>query len=365
MLPHWIAHVAGALAVVSGGLLLTPPAHAQPKPAAKACVHDILTMEIDTKGLDISIPLKDCLAVLYERIAQKGTEVPIRIDVNAFKEENPDTAGPNDDDVRLPAVPRSMKLAQILQILTSQIRSGNGAFIARNGSIEITTQERAMLPWLLEERIVARFDKTPFDDVIRQLVEMSGAPIMIDPRVQEKAKTPISAELNGNVALAAFLPILADMAEVRVVRIPMFGVPRNKRKVEAAAAPGAGNAEFVTVKAPALRKIAYQDPNAGGPADPFPADGCLYVTTPANAEALEHRLRAERAEQAKAVMGGFGMGGIGGLGGNPVPALPPGTPAAGNPVAPEVAQLQAEIAALRAELARLRPGKANPKKDAK
>jgi hypothetical protein len=246
MLRHSLAHVAGALAVVCGGLLLAPTAIAQPKQAARASMHDILAMEVDTKGLQESMTLKECLQKLYERIAKKGTEVPILVDLHAFKEANPD-AQPHDDEVQLPAVPRVMKLAQVLQLLTSQIRTGDGAYVARNGVIEITTYNNAILPMLLQQRIVARFDKTPFNEVIRQLVEISGAPILIDPRLQEKAKAPITAELNGNVSLAALLPIIADMADLRVIRIASTESPR-RRRAEAAAAAVAANPELVALR---------------------------------------------------------------------------------------------------------------------
>jgi hypothetical protein len=406
MLRRCITQAAGALAVVCGGLLLTATAIAQPKQAAKVSAHDILAMEVDINGLQEPIPLKELLQVIYERTKkQRGADVPILVDALAFREANPEAQnGPYDDPVTLPIVARGLKMAQVLQLVASQLRTPAGAaFIVRNGMIEITTREHAILPMLLEERIVAKFDKTPFNEVIRELVEMTGAPILIDPRLQEKAKVPITAELNGNVSLAALLPILADMADLRIVRIASSSGPRKlKDPGAAAAAAGAGHAELVAVSPATHRSTAHQPPpppEGGLFFDEELSDGCLYITTPANAEAMENRRRAERAEKAKAIMGVSGTGGMagvggqfgglglggqgGGLGGGLIPAgglnsglglgggggpptaLPPGTPGVGNTLSPEVARLQAEVAALRAEVARLRQGKTEPRKDAK
>jgi hypothetical protein len=393
-----------ALGVLCAGLLLAPTAIAQPNKSAKVSMHDVLAMEIETKAFHEPAPLKDFLQHVFEYAQQKGMEVPILVDINAFKEENPDD-NPYEIEVRLPVVPRRITLAQALQLVVGQIKTGNGAFLVRNGMIEITTRDHAALPVLLDQRVFARFDKTPFNEVVRQLVDKTGAPILIDPRLQEKAKAQITAELNGNVSLASLLPVLADMADLRVVRISTNPSSRSRR-AEAAAAAGA---ELVAVAARSVRNTASQPPPpVAGMEDESLLDGCLYVTTPANADMLEQRLRADRAARAKAALGGFGPGAGfmgnpgagfnpgGGFMGNPGAGFNPGgglignpggglignpgggfignpavggpanrSPAPAQPVSAEVARLQAEIAALRAELARLRALTIEPKKDAK
>ena len=57
------------------------------------------------------------------------------------------------------------------------------------------------LPALLQEKVPpVEFDETPFADAMRQLSEMTGVTILLDPRLQEKAKTAISADFRGDTA---------------------------------------------------------------------------------------------------------------------------------------------------------------------
>ncbi len=346
---HCLAtYVISALVVLCTGLLGTPVATAQTNKPAKASIHDVLAMELETKDYQKAMVLKDFLNRLHKSFAGKGVELPIFVDVEAFKvadESQPN--GPYDDEVRLPAAPMRMTTAQALQFVIGQIKSDNGAFFVRNGTIVITTQEDAGLSARLQVPVVARFNKTPFSQVVRQFVDTTGAAIMIDPRLHEKAQAPITAELNGNVSLAAVLPAIADMADLRVVRISVATGPRRAR-----AAAARAQTQTVTVRSFSEGPIE----------DATGLDECLYITTAANAEAMEKRLR-ERSN-----LNGRGLGGSGGT--VPMPATqPPPAPAASQPPASgrataeaaNLAQIQAQIAALRAEVARLRQLKTEPK----
>ncbi len=300
------------LAALSVGLALAPAAVGQEKKAAKLSVHEKLALEIETKNFINPLPFKHFLEILHDMCHEKGADLPILVDINAFKDENPDGVnGPNEDEIRLPPTPRTMTVAQALQLGISQIKTGNGTFIVQNGWIVILTRG-ASLEGRLQERVVAHFEKTPFTEVVKRLADMTGATILIDPRVHEKAQAPVTADLTGNVALAALLPAIADMADLRVVRIAVDTVDRGPRKLEAAAM-----AETLTVAARSFAQAAIQDMP-----DPRVVEECLYVTSPTNADALEKRLRQRKEEdrkekERKPIGGGGGILGMGGLMGNP------------------------------------------------
>jgi hypothetical protein len=369
------------LVALYAGLLLVPAGRAQSSKPGKGSVQDFLGMEIETKDYAQPMPLKQFLQELFQAGEAKNLHVPLAVNVNAFKEtDEPQPNGPYDDEVKLPVVPRRMTAAQALQLVVGQLKVGNGAFFVRRGAIVITTQNDAGLAARLQEPVIVRFDKTPLADVVRQLSDLTGAAILIDPRLQKREmQTPITAELNGNVSLAAVLPIIADMAEVRFVRMSV-ATNRRQRPREAAAA-----ALLARCQGDVLDP---DNPDRG-------IDECLYVTTPTNAEALEKRLRERMPPNLQGIGGGLmgvpgagimgiggggqlgfggGVGGAGfagGLGGAGIGGgfgiggigAQPGT--GSNPNGPDVGQLQAEIAALRAELARLRQGKTEAKKEAK
>jgi hypothetical protein len=234
------AQSAIALAVLCAGLLLAPAATGQEK-----SVQECLGMQVETKDFQVEgLNLREALNLLYQKFSAKGMDLPILVDIKSFRDDPENPGSPMEDEVRLPAVPRATTLAQALQILLGQVKSNNAAFLVRNGGILITTRENASLQARLREPVAARFDKTPLNEVVQQLSDMIGATILMDPRLKEKAQAPITAEFRGDVTLGAALPVIADMAELRVVNM----------------------------------------------------DHCLYVTTPTNAETLEQRLRERREE---------------------------------------------------------------------
>jgi hypothetical protein len=350
------------LVALYAGLLLAPAARAQPSKPAKGSVQDFLAMEIETKDYAEPMPFKQFLQDLFQAGNAKGMHVPLMVNVHAFQEGDDRPNGPVDDDVKLPVVPKRMTAVQALQLVVSQLKTGNGAFFVRRGTIVITTQNDAGLGGRMQEPVIVHFDKTPLAEVVRQLSDLTGAAILIDPRLQKKEmQTPITVELNGNVSLAAVLPVIADMADVRFVRI---SVPTNRR--QRPRDPAA-----VAVFARCQGDVDPDSPDRG-------IDECLYVTTPTNAEALEKRLRERMPPNLQGIGGGL-MGvpgaGIMGIGGGGLMGLGGGLGGAGiggglggagiGGGVPDAAQLQAEIAALRAELARLRQGKAEAKKEAK
>jgi hypothetical protein len=210
------------------------------KPGKVLNLLDKLATVIETKDLATPMTLREMLDRLIERCAAKGVDLQVLVDVVGFKNENPDAASPDDAPVQLRGP--SMTVAEALQMVVRQIPTNNGTLLLRRGIVEITTVDASNLDLLLTQKVLARFNKTPLVDVMRQLSEDFGISILADPRSQDKLQIPISAEFRGNMSVEFAVRVIADMADLGIA---MLG-------------------------------------------------GGLYVTTPANAAALEKKLRQRK-----------------------------------------------------------------------
>ncbi len=205
----------------------------------------MLATLIETKDFQDPMPFGSAMQPLYEKFAAKGMDLPIIIDAETFNVADLDrTNGIYADEVRLPPVPKLMTTATAMRLIIGQLKTP-AAMVLRNGAVEIVAKKAVRPEALLRYKVLARFNKVPVFEVLRQISDQTGVSVVIDPRAAEKAQTNISADFRGDGSTEAALRMVAEMAELRVVLM----------------------------------------------------DGGVYVTTPANAEALEKRLR-ERKEQA-------------------------------------------------------------------
>jgi hypothetical protein len=158
-------------------------------------------------------------------------------------------------------------LRRILNRLTEKGPVPSGAtFVVRKNSIEITTNQMLKTqiwgdhqgPFL--PLVYATFEKKPLEDVLKELAEEAECTIVLDPRVAEKARTPLTARFT-NTPLDTAVNLLADMVELQ----PVF------------------------------------------------QDSVIYVTTPENALRLDARLKKDALldpEKPGARRIGTGLGGI-------------------------------------------------------
>jgi hypothetical protein len=106
-------------------------------------------------------------------------------------------------------------------------------FLIRTDRIEITTLKAARAELGLEENWFARiglvsepplvlvwdeFRKVPLEKALAALSDSTGANIVVDARVEEKATAKVSARLM-NVSIDNAVRVLADMAGLSVVRL--------------------------------------------------------------------------------------------------------------------------------------------------
>jgi hypothetical protein len=201
-----------------------PPGGGKEQAAAKGEKKDPTTRELlrwleeplDVKPYQSAMSLKEVLEGFTKAFAAKGKDLPLLVDDNAFKEANPDAADVYDSPVKFAPLPRWMKFEAALRMALSKIPTNNATFLVRRGYIEITTLERGGPARLLEERVAATFGKRPLAEALEELADMTGATIVVDPRVGDKAQTPITARFRNTISLEAAVRLLGEMAGLQV-----------------------------------------------------------------------------------------------------------------------------------------------------
>jgi type II secretory pathway component GspD/PulD (secretin) len=72
---------------------------------------------------------------------------------------------------------------------------------------------------LLQQKVTATFDRIPLADALQELAELSGVSVLVDERAAKMAQSPVKATLNNDVSLETAMRLLADMADLKAVRV--------------------------------------------------------------------------------------------------------------------------------------------------
>ncbi len=171
-----------------------------------------LEESLDVTGYQTERSLKEVLKQFADAFTAKGKELALFVDEPAFREENPDAPNVYDSEVKFRPFPRRLTFRDALTFALSKVPTKNATFLVRRGCLEITTQERAAPHRLLQERITANFDKRPLAEALDELSDMTGATLVLDPRVGDKARTPITVVFRNSISLEAAVRLLAEMA---------------------------------------------------------------------------------------------------------------------------------------------------------
>jgi hypothetical protein len=113
------------------------------KPPTEAELRAALRTPIDTKPFNESMNLKDCLALFQKGLAAKDVSVPIVVDRQAFRDDNPDAPDFDDHQAGLVGVADRLPAERVLRVLLGQVRTKNATIVIRPGFVEITTVRRA------------------------------------------------------------------------------------------------------------------------------------------------------------------------------------------------------------------------------
>jgi RNA polymerase sigma factor (sigma-70 family) len=172
---------------------------------------------IETKDFQQQLTLKEILGLLFDQFANQGKEVVILVDVEAFKEEDPDAPNIYETQVQFPPYPRKMSLATCLRLALAKVPTRNATFVVYPSHIEITTFKRASVDYKLKQRVLATFVNKKLSQALRELSEMTGTTIVIDNRVGDKEDRLVTATFLNDVDFAAAFRALTEMAELKFV----------------------------------------------------------------------------------------------------------------------------------------------------
>jgi len=175
---------------------------------------------MSTKDLQQPMTLKEALGVFYQTFQDKGAELPILIDQQAFKLANPDAPDLYETQVTFPPFPKQLTLAQALRLALTQVPTANATYWVRDNVIEITTHEALSFERLKARVVLGQFTRQPAHSVITELSDQSGVTVVLDSRVEEKLNVPVTLTLRNNVSVHDALRTVADMAGLRLVELP-------------------------------------------------------------------------------------------------------------------------------------------------
>jgi hypothetical protein len=175
---------------------------------------------IDMKPLQQEMTLKEALGIFYQQFQDKGAELPILIDQQAFKVANPEAPDVYETAVRFPPFPKRFTLAQALRLALTQVPTANATFWVRDDFIEITTHEALSFDRLKAQLVHGQFTRQPAHSVITELSDQSGVTVVLDGRAEEKLNFPVTLTLRNNVSVHDALRTVADMCGLRLVELP-------------------------------------------------------------------------------------------------------------------------------------------------
>jgi hypothetical protein len=113
------------------------------------------------------------------------------------------------------------RLDHVLRHVLQRIAVNSGAtFVLRDNSIEITTglfrdnEIWGNFPGPHLPLVHRKFEKVPLEEALKELADMAEFNVVLDARVTEKGKTPVSARFL-NTPLDTAVRFLADMCDLR------------------------------------------------------------------------------------------------------------------------------------------------------
>jgi hypothetical protein len=181
------------------------------------------------KGIEANTPFQDALEFLSDRY-----QLTILIDQQAFRtEEKPKSIA--HEHVGLPKMV-GVSLGTVLGKLAAQV---GGTYLVHPEYVEITSLKGSRpAEWISSDRdlapkVNATFDQRRLDRALRQLSSLSGISVILDGRVAEKAaQTPVTAAL-VQAPVDSAVQLLADMADLKSVAMDNMLYVTTKANAEA------------------------------------------------------------------------------------------------------------------------------------
>ena len=229
-----------------------PKPQPDPQPAARPVPTLISRLQerIDFPGID------DPETKLDEALALLTKQSSLTFDVNEAAFRNDMVEKPLDQKVGVIPKIKNVTVERMLRRILNRIQAPSGAtFLVRREAIEITTGAAqsaevwgkvvamdAVEPTSRQPQlplVQAAFDKVPLNDALKDLARQGGINIVVDVRVAEKARVPVTVRL-VNTPIDTAVRLLADMADLKpflVDNLLYVTTRENADRMEAQARP--------------------------------------------------------------------------------------------------------------------------------
>jgi hypothetical protein len=236
---------------------------------------EALNKEIDFPGFD------DPKTTLGEALASLEKHCGVRFLINEKAFQDVQVAKVQEAEVcangPIPAMPK-VRLATVLRKVLARVPAETGAgYLMRRDGVEITTQmalqsevwgENYQGP--LQPLIHVFAVNKPLDEILRGLADSEDLNVVLDPKVGEKGKTALSAQL-VNTPVDAALDVLAHMADLKLVRIRniyFVTTPEKAKAIEKAEQEKANRMLYGPLGPGALNPFGPDTPLPAAPAQP-------------------------------------------------------------------------------------------------
>jgi hypothetical protein len=211
-----------ALLLVASAAL---PRGAEPRPKRLPTPVDRITAKlnqlVDMEPIDDpNTTMKEALDLLSARHG-----LTIAIDLRAFEYEGyKDVEGTLIADPKPHPAWKRVRLARVMEALVDRLPVPSGAcFVVREGCVEITTQKfrtfeicGTSFSGPCPKLVTVHFEDLPLEEALRDLASQAKLNLLIDRRLADRARLPVTARLR-DVPLETALLLLTDMAEVEIV----------------------------------------------------------------------------------------------------------------------------------------------------
>jgi hypothetical protein len=194
-------------------------ARKQPVPAREIAAF-LAREQLPRPGSTPKNRIKDVLQSVSDILTKKcHGEVACLVDINAFKAESEEVTseGLLGEEADLSGLPMPLTLAAALRDALRQLPTRNATYLVRRSCVEVTTLDRASVRGLLERKVLCVFDKCPLEEALHELSDLTGASIVVDPRIRAKSRAPVTATFLNDASLGGALRLLANMAGLQVV----------------------------------------------------------------------------------------------------------------------------------------------------
>jgi hypothetical protein len=189
------------------------------KPAAPKKPLLILDERVDVTPFQAPMSLRDALATLEKDLSNRGMELDVIVDAEAFKAENPEAPDIFDTQVALPPGPKKLTVAMALRQMLNKVPTGNATYLVFRDHLLVTTLARSGIESLLLQKVAGVYENRPLGQLLRDLGEKTAVTIVVDKRVGDRENSPVSATFQRDITLAGALRAVAEQADLKVVLI--------------------------------------------------------------------------------------------------------------------------------------------------